>query len=208
MSMLIAGACCCGDDEPPPPTCAECPKPNLRLFFSYRGECAEADARNGLMRVTKDSNYIYHFVSTPYPRYVLTSFTETGTWFLSNSCGVTNLTRTPIGASGDFDACLAVEHPRLQTTPFYGSGLRTYTPDCCAPAVPNLPCSEILTNVFLSGIELLTGTTSKLPSGIFLIWDGCNVYADDAAYQEVVRDEQNKVIRIYSESASWGAAVI
>jgi hypothetical protein len=207
--MLIAGACCCGSDEPPPPTCLDCPKPDLRLFFSYRGEAANIGY--GFMQVTKDRNLIYRWVTTPYPpRYVLTSFTETGTWFLSSSCGVTNLTASPTQTLGsELDACVAVEHPRLQTTPFYGSGLRTYTPDCCAPAVPNLPCSEILTNVYLPGIEYLTSAQSKLPAGIFLIWDGCNVYADDAAYQEVVRDPiTNKVVMTYSESASWGAEKI
>jgi hypothetical protein len=54
----------------------------------------------------------------------------------------------------------------------------------------------------------MAGVESRLPVGS-VVWDGCDVYADDAAYQEVVRDPiTNKVVMTYSESASWGAEKI
>ena len=208
MSMLIAGACCCGDDEPPPPTCLDCPKPALRLFYSYRGEAAMADAANGYMRIerTKTSTYAYTLAQG----YNLVSFTDVGTLQLSGACGSLNLTVSPAQPLETIPfLCSASISPRLGSMPFSGSGLLTVAPNCCEPVVPSTPCSEIYTNVIMPGIGYLTNEESKLPSGSFLVWDGCDVYADDAAYQEVVRDSiTNKVVLIYSESASWGAVKI
>lgn len=207
MSMLIAGACCCGDNEPPPPTCAECPKPNLRLFYSYRGESVDAIALNGVMRIEMDMTSNYHFDASLFS-YVLDSFTQTGTHFFSGYCGTSNLTVcVPTSLGNNLNPCSITLSPKLMVGNFRGSGLSTRTPDCCEPVVPQQPCSSIVPCEFVTQIEYLTGRPSQLPAQV-LLWDGCNAYADDAAYQEVVRDEQNKVVRIYSESASWGATVI
>jgi len=207
VSMLIAGACCCGSDEPPPPTCAECPKPNLRLFYSYRGESVDAIAGNGVMRIEMDMTSIYQFESL-FVGYRLVSFTQTGTHYFSGNCGTTNMTvSVPVSFGNVQNACVITLSPKLMVGNFIGSGLGTRTPDCCEPVVPQYPCSYIIPSGAVTQIEYLTGRPSQLPAQV-LIWDGCNAYADDASYQEVVRDEQGKVIRIFSESASWGATVI
>lgn len=202
MSMLIAGACCC-DNVPPPPTCFNCPKPKLRLSVSYRGEFVSADGVHATTVIDRTAVFQYN------PQFPLTyqvvSYVNTGTFQGASPCGVTNLSLSNLPALFSPDQCFGVINPRQL---FIGNGLLTLSAACCAPAIPNTPCSQILVDYVPGSPAQNAGVESRLPVAD-VVWDGCNVYAGDAAYQEVVRDPiTNKVVMTYSESASWGAEKI
>ena len=203
MSMLIAGACCCGSDEPPPPTCVDCPKPNLRLLVSYRGEFSSADGVHATTVINRTAVFQYN---SQFPlTYQLVSYVNTGTFQQVSPCGAINLSLSNLSALDSPAQCFHVISPRQL---FIGNGLLTLSAACCAPAIPNTPCSQILVDYVPGSPAQMAGVESRLPVGS-VVWDGCDVYADDAAYQEVVRDPiTNKVVMTYSESASWGAEKI
>ena len=205
--MLLAGGCCCGDDEPPPPTCAECPKPRLRINYEWRGNSwgfgEEFDVSISLSAV------LVFRPSTG--TYIRESWTYSGTGRRSGYCGISNgVLDYPANFEGFFGGYGANGiYPCLITlVAGYGGGVFPWTgngtiyPICCAPN-PSTPCFYAFTQElgrFVFGTEL--------PNTSQVIWDGCNAYADDVAIQRIIYDGAGKVVGARSEAASWGATVI